>query len=38
VEFLHKLRDEDRFPDLAALKRQMHIDVAQAREYFAAQK
>ena len=38
VEFLHKLRDEERFADLEALKRQMHIDVVQAREYFAAKK
>ena len=36
VEFLHKLRDEARFPDLDALTRQMHRDVAEAREYFAA--
>lgn len=36
VEFLHKLRDEERYPDLDALTRQIHADVAQAREYFAA--
>src|SRR5207249_292335 len=36
VEFLHKLRDEARYPDLDALTRQIHIDVAQARDYFAA--
>jgi riboflavin kinase / FMN adenylyltransferase len=36
VEFLHKLRDEARFPDLDALTRQMHRDVAEAREFFAA--
>ena len=36
VEFLHKLRDEVRYPDLDALTRQMHVDVAQARDYFAA--
>ena len=36
VEFLHKLRDEARFPDLDALTRQMHRDAAQAREFFAA--
>ena len=34
VEFMHKLRDEVRYPDLDALVRQMHADVAQAREYF----
>jgi riboflavin kinase / FMN adenylyltransferase len=36
VEFLHKLRDEARYPDLDALTRQIRSDVAQAREYFAA--
>ena len=35
VEFLHKLRDEARFPDLDTLVTQMHADVAQAREFFA---
>jgi riboflavin kinase/FMN adenylyltransferase len=35
VEFLHKLRDEERYADLAALTRQIHADVAQARDYFA---
>jgi riboflavin kinase/FMN adenylyltransferase len=38
VELLHKLRDEERFPDLAALTRRMHTDVAQARDYFAVQR
>ncbi|HSV20582.1 MAG TPA: bifunctional riboflavin kinase/FAD synthetase [Casimicrobiaceae bacterium] len=36
VEFLHKLRDEARYPDVDALTRQIQRDVAQAREYFAA--
>jgi riboflavin kinase / FMN adenylyltransferase len=36
VEFLHKLRDEERYPDLDALTQQIHADVAHAREYFAA--
>jgi riboflavin kinase/FMN adenylyltransferase len=36
VEFLHKLRDEARFPGLDALTRQIRADVAQARDYFAA--
>lgn len=36
VEFLHKLRDEARFPDLDTLTRRMHADVAQAREFFAS--
>jgi riboflavin kinase/FMN adenylyltransferase len=35
VEFLHKLRDEERYADLDTLARQIHADVAQAREYFA---
>jgi riboflavin kinase/FMN adenylyltransferase len=35
VEFLHKLRDEERFGDLDALTHQIRADVAQAREYFA---
>ena len=36
VEFLRKLRDEERYADLDALTRQIRADVAQAREYFAA--
>jgi riboflavin kinase/FMN adenylyltransferase len=36
VEFLHKLRDEERYPDLDALTRQIRADVAQARDFFAA--
>jgi riboflavin kinase/FMN adenylyltransferase len=36
VEFLHKLRDEERFPDLDALTQQIGRDVSRAREYFAA--
>ena len=35
VEFLHKLRDEERYPDLDALTRQIERDVAQARDYFS---
>ena len=34
VEFVHKLRDEERYPDLATLTRQIGDDVAQARDYF----
>ncbi len=34
VEFLHKLRDEERYPDLDALARQIESDVAQARGFF----
>ena len=36
VEFLHKLRDEQRFPDLDTLARQIGDDVRTARDYFAA--
>jgi riboflavin kinase/FMN adenylyltransferase len=35
VEFLHKLRDEARYPDLEALVGQIRTDVAHARDYFA---
>jgi riboflavin kinase/FMN adenylyltransferase len=35
VEFLHKLRDEEKYDDLEALTHQIRADVAQAREYFA---
>jgi riboflavin kinase/FMN adenylyltransferase len=35
VEFLHKLRDEARYPDLDALTEQIRADVAHAREFFA---
>ena len=34
VDFLHKLRDEQRFPDFGALKAQIQLDAAQARAYF----
>ena len=33
VEFLHKLRDEEKYPDLESLRKQITIDVAQARDY-----
>jgi len=36
VEFMHKLRDEERYPDLDTLTRQIGNDVAQARDYFNA--
>jgi riboflavin kinase / FMN adenylyltransferase len=36
VEFLHKLRDEERFADVETLARQIGRDVTHAREYFAA--
>jgi riboflavin kinase/FMN adenylyltransferase len=34
VEFVHKLRDEERYADLDALTKQIKSDVAQARDYF----
>jgi riboflavin kinase/FMN adenylyltransferase len=36
VEFLHKLRDEARYPDLDTLVRQIRADADAARDYFAA--
>jgi riboflavin kinase/FMN adenylyltransferase len=36
VEFIARLRDEERFPDLESMQVQMHIDAAQAREVLAA--
>ena len=36
IEFMHKLRDEERYPDLEALTRQIRADAAQARDYFDA--
>jgi riboflavin kinase/FMN adenylyltransferase len=35
VEFVHKLRDEERYPDLDALTNQIRADVAQARDFFS---
>jgi riboflavin kinase/FMN adenylyltransferase len=35
VDFLHKLRDEERYADLETLTRQIRADVALAREYFS---
>ncbi|MDO5102483.1 MAG: bifunctional riboflavin kinase/FAD synthetase [Lautropia sp.] len=34
VEFLHKLRDEQDFPDIDTLTRQIHADAEAARAYF----
>jgi riboflavin kinase/FMN adenylyltransferase len=34
VNFLHKLRDEAKFPDLETLKRQIALDVDHALQYF----
>jgi riboflavin kinase/FMN adenylyltransferase len=38
VEFLHKIRDESRFPNLDALTRQIRADVADARAYFSREE
>ena len=35
VDFLHKLRDEERYPDLDTLRRQIATDIEHARAYFA---
>ena len=35
VEFVHKLRDEEKYDTLDALTRQIRVDVVQARDYFA---
>jgi riboflavin kinase / FMN adenylyltransferase len=35
VEFLHKLRDEERLPDLETLSRRIRADVGDARAFFA---
>ena len=35
VEFVRKLRDEERFPDLDTLARQIQLDAEQARAFFA---
>jgi riboflavin kinase/FMN adenylyltransferase len=34
VEFLHKLRDEEKFPDVATLTRQIALDVENAKKWF----
>ena len=34
IEFVHKLRDEARYPDLDALSRQIARDVSDARQFF----
>jgi riboflavin kinase / FMN adenylyltransferase len=36
VHFLHKFRDEQKYVDLAALKRQIGLDVMSARDWFTA--
>jgi riboflavin kinase/FMN adenylyltransferase len=36
VDFLHKLRDEEKYPDLDTLVAQIGKDVNQAKDYFKA--
>jgi riboflavin kinase/FMN adenylyltransferase len=36
IDFLHKLRDEEKYADVETLKRAIANDVANTREYFAA--
>ena len=36
VEFFHKLRDEQRFPDLETLRKQIALDVENTRRFFLA--
>lgn len=36
VHFLHKLRDEEKYPDLITLTRQIGRDVENARDYFSS--
>ncbi len=38
VEFVHKLREEQKFDSLEALKQQIHLDIVDAREYFGKQE
>jgi riboflavin kinase/FMN adenylyltransferase len=35
VEFLHKFRDEEKYADVETLKRQIALDVENAKRYFA---
>ncbi len=35
IDFLHKFRDEEKFPDVGILQRQIALDVENARGYFA---
>ena len=36
VEFVHKLREEEKYPDLKTLTQQISLDVEKAKEYFFA--
>ena len=35
VRFIHKIRDEKKFPDLAALKSAIHQDIKEAKQFFS---
>ena len=37
VEFLHKLRDEEKYADLATLTRQIALDVENSKAFFGRQ-
>ena len=37
VEFLHKFRDEEKYADLAALTKQIALDVENAKRFFIRQ-
>ncbi len=37
VDFLHKLRDEEKYADLATLTRQIALDVENAKAFFNRQ-
>ena len=34
VDFLHKLRDEEKYPDVATLTRQIALDIENAKQWF----
>ena len=34
VDFLHKLRDEEKYPDLASLTKQIALDAENAKQWF----
>ena len=36
IEFLHKFRDEEKYSDVETLKRQIAVDIENARSFFAA--
>lgn len=38
VEFIHKLRDEQKFASFELLQKQIHLDIQLAKTYFAANK